>query len=128
MSRKIDPDADDSDDDEGDEQAKPRQEEVPSNPRKREHSPAQRDDTKNQRTKFEVATPSQSELGSIEQSTRGDSIVQWDLAFTRLFSKTLRTLSDLADAPQKSSAASVAFSGSISGATGPGEDNANDEE
>ncbi len=39
---------------------------------------------------------SRSEMGSINFSL-SDAIGQWDIAFTRLFSKTLRTLSDLSD-------------------------------
>lgn len=42
------------------------------------------------------AKMSRSEMGSINFSL-SDAIGQWDIAFTRLFSKTLRTLSDLSD-------------------------------
>ncbi|PWZ02758.1 hypothetical protein BCV70DRAFT_5624 [Testicularia cyperi] len=43
---------------------------------------------------------SRSEVGSLEFSM-ADAIGQWDLAFTRLFSRTLRTLSDLAEFSHK---------------------------
>lgn len=39
---------------------------------------------------------SRSEIGSLDISL-SDGVGQWDLAFTRLFSKTLRTLSDLSE-------------------------------
>ncbi|CBQ67669.1 conserved hypothetical protein [Sporisorium reilianum SRZ2] len=59
-----------------------------------------------------------SELGSINFSL-ADAIGQWDVAFTRLFSRTLRTLSDLSDFAKRGGRTD--FTSSLAGISGADE-------
>lgn len=68
---------------------------------------------------------SRSEMGSINFSL-SDTIGQWDLAFTRLFSRTLRTLSDLSDFAKRSGKPSD-FPTSLAGISGADEHEPADE-
>lgn len=61
------------------------------------------------------AKMSRSEMGSLNFSL-SDAIGQWDIAFTRLFSRTLRTLSDLSEGSKR--AGKTNFSTSLAGISG----------
>ncbi|SPO20836.1 uncharacterized protein UTRI_00313 [Ustilago trichophora] len=61
---------------------------------------------------------SRSEMGSINFNL-SDAIGQWDLSFTRLFSRTLRTLSDLSDFAKRG--AKSDFNSSLAGISGADE-------
>ncbi|EST09887.1 hypothetical protein PSEUBRA_000283 [Kalmanozyma brasiliensis GHG001] len=67
---------------------------------------------------------SRSEMGSINFSL-SDAIGQWDISFTRLFSKTLRTLSDLSDFTKRGG--KTDFASSLAGISGADEQEPADE-
>jgi len=70
------------------------------------------------------AKMSRSEMGSINFSL-SDAIGQWDIAFTRSFSRTLRTLSDLLEVSKR--AGKSDFSTSLAGISGADEQEPADE-
>lgn len=70
------------------------------------------------------ARMSRSEMGSINFSL-SDAIGQWDIAFTRLFSRTLRTLSDLSGGSNR--AGKRDFATSLAGISGADEQEPADE-
>ncbi|KAJ1030911.1 hypothetical protein NDA18_002140 [Ustilago nuda] len=70
------------------------------------------------------ARMSRSEMGSINFSL-SDAIGQWDIAFTRLFSRTLRTLSDLSGGSNR--AGKRGFATSLAGISGADEQEPADE-
>ncbi len=76
------------------------------------------------------AKMSRSELGSVNFDL-SDAIGQWDLAFTRLFSRTLRTLSDLSEVTarrdKRSDGRQSDFSSSLIGISGADEQEAVDD-
>ncbi|TKY90498.1 hypothetical protein EX895_000496 [Sporisorium graminicola] len=74
----------------------PRADGLPSKRRRTASADANEDEETNANNADANVKMSRSELGSINFSL-SDSIGQWDVAFTRLFSRTLRTLSDLSD-------------------------------
>lgn len=67
---------------------------------------------------------SRSEMGSIDFDL-SDTVGQWDMAFTRLFSRTLRTLSYLSDFAKRS--AKLDFTSSLSGISGADEQETTDD-
>lgn len=62
---------------------------------------------------------SRSELGSLNFNL--DAIGQWDLSFTRLFSRTLRTLSDLSEVTKRGTSGKTDFTSSLAGISGADE-------
>ncbi|KAN0066289.1 hypothetical protein ACQY0O_000383 [Thecaphora frezii] len=127
FDRKIDPDDSDSEGDGGSAQAEAkadtgsRSSASPGPARtKRRHSaspPAAETRRKAARRTQRTFAP-QSETASVEVDVHGDSMVQWDLAFTRLFSKTLRQLSDLADESRGIGQGSAPVGGGVEGVGG----------
>ncbi|EPQ32352.1 uncharacterized protein PFL1_00548 [Pseudozyma flocculosa PF-1] len=120
FDRKIDPDADESDEAPDERESSPLRDPSPVDSRstKRPHSPnpaspsqpststptttepprkAARAAQQTSASAHRPHRPTQSETASADVDLYSDSVVQWDLAFTRIFSRTLKTLSDLAE-------------------------------
>ncbi|CDW97884.1 hypothetical protein [Sporisorium scitamineum] len=96
----------------------PRAEGLPSKRRRTASPDANDDEEADTNTAGANVKMTHSELGSINFSL-SDAVGQWDVAFTRLFSRTLRTLSDLSDSAKRGGRTD--FTSSLAGISGADE-------